>query len=362
VKTEEVRNENLIFQQLSNRNCLSVSRVSQVGDLQAAHVGCPLDSFSSTFCPSHGREHRRHGLDAGWAVLPNACVTIVNEGTDVTRRVSTDSKGDYQAADLNPGTYTVRVEAAGFSEFRSTGVVVAAQPRVRIDVDLKMGTTNATVTVNAGAPVIQTDMPSIASTRLRNAGKYFLQLVEHFRRNRRQRIIVLHFTPAWRFPGRQLIQLVYVWFPRRGRVLQRGRHQFKFSSLWQYGRTFSAAVGMIQEVAYSAVDNKAELGQLLNISVITQSGTNKFHGDLFDNYANSALDARNYFSNSLGRLIQNDFGANIGGPILRDKWFFFASGEFLRQAQPISINPSVPIMAMRAGDLGRVHTNVIYLM
>jgi len=287
----------------------------------------------------------------GGAVLPNASVTIVNEGTNVARRVSTDAKGDYQAADLNPGTYTVRVEAAGFSQFRSTGVVVAAQQTVRIDVDLKMGTTSATVTVNAGAPVIQTDMPSIASTvgseTLANTSSNLLSTSDATGDSG-----LLFYTSL--LPGGSQAGSSFDWsmYGSRGGEAYYNVDGISSNSAL-YGNMVGPSLppfGMIQEVAYSAVDNKAELGQLLNISVITQSGTNKFHGDLFDNYANSALDARNYFSNSLGRLIQNDFGANIGGPILRDKWFFFASGEFLRQAQPISINPSVPTMAMRAGD------------
>ena len=285
------------------------------------------------------------------AVLANARVTVTNDGTNISRSVTTNSKGDYVAADLNPGTYTVRVEAPGFAEVRNAGVVLAAQQTVRIDVGMKIGGVNSTVTVTAGAPVIQTDMPSISSTvtaeTLTSSSSNLLSTSDSTGDSG-----LLFYTSL--LPGGSQAGSSFDWsmYGSRGGEAYYNVDGISSNSAL-YGNMVGPSLppfGMIQEVEYSAVDNKAELGQLLNVSVITKSGTNKFHGDLFDNYANSALDARNYFSNTLGRLIQNDFGADVGGPILKDRWFFFASGEFLRQTQPISINPSVPTLAMRSGD------------
>jgi hypothetical protein len=285
------------------------------------------------------------------AVVGSANVTVTNNGTNVSRRVTTDSKGDYEAADLNPGTYTVEVEAPGFGKFRNTEVVVASQQTVRIDIRLNVHGLNSTVTVTAGAPVIQTDMPSIASTvtseTLASSSSNLLSTSDSTGDSG-----LLFYTSL--LPGGSQAGSSFDWsmYGSRGSEAYYNVDGISSNSVL-YGNMVGPSLppfGMIQEVAYSAVDNKAETGQLLNISVITKSGTNSFHGDLFDNYANSALDARNYFANSLGLLIQNDFGADVGGPILKNKWFFFASGEFLRQTQPISINPSVPTMAMRSGD------------
>ncbi len=284
-------------------------------------------------------------------VLANAHVTVTNSGTNVTRLLKSDAKGNYEAADLDPGTYTVKVDAAGFSPFVATDVAVVSQQTARVDVQLHVGEVNATVTVTGGAPVIQTDMPSIASTvtsqTLANSSSNLLSTSDATGDSG-----LLFYTSL--LPGGSQAGGSFDWsmYGSRGGEAYYNVDGVSSNSVL-YGNMVGPSLppfGMIQEVEYSAVDNKAEMGQLLNISVITKSGTNTFHGDLFDNYANSAFDARNYFANSLGRLIQNDFGADVGGPILKNKWFFFASGEFLRQTQPISINPSVPTLAMRGGD------------
>ncbi len=285
------------------------------------------------------------------SVLPGARIKVINNGTNAVRAVTADAHGDYEAADLDPGTYTVKVDSPGFSEFRNTGAVVAAQQTVRIDAHLSVQSTNSTVVVTAGAPVIQTDMPSIASTvsseTLTNTSSNLLSTSDATGDSG-----LLFYTTL--LPGGSQAGTSYDWsmYGSRGSEAYYNVDGISSNSAL-YGNMVGPSLppfGMIQEVEYSAVDNKAEMGQLLNISVITKSGTNSFHGDLFDNYANSALDARNYFANSVGKLISNDFGADIGGPIIRNRWFFFASGEFLRETEPTSINPSVPTLDFRNGD------------
>jgi hypothetical protein len=283
--------------------------------------------------------------------LPNAKVTITNEGTNISRSVISNTKGDYVAADLNPGTYTVKVEATGFGETRDAGVVLASQQTLRIDVTMKVGSTNSTVTVTAGESVIETEMPSISSTvsaeTLANSSSNLLSTSDSTGDSG-----LLFYTSL--LPGGSQAGSSFDWsmYGSRGSEAYYNVDGISSNSAL-YGNMVGPSLppfGMIQEVEYTAVNNKAELGQLLNISVITKSGTNEIHGDLFDEYASNVLQARNYFANSVGRLVQNDFGADVGGPIIKNKLFLFASGEFLREAQPISINPSVPTVAMRGGD------------
>jgi Carboxypeptidase regulatory-like domain len=285
------------------------------------------------------------------SVVANARVTITNEGTNISRVVTTNDKGDYVAADLNPGTYTVKVDAASFSQVSNSDVVLSPQQTVRIDAALQVGAVNSVVTVTSGAPVIQTDTPSISSTvtsqTLASSSSNLLSTSDATGDSG-----LLFYTTL--LPGGAQAGGSFDWsmYGSRGSEAYYNVDGISSNSAL-YGNMVGPSLppfGMIQDVEYSAVNNKAELGQLLNISVITKSGANAFHGDLFDNYANSALNARNYFANSIGRLIENDFGADVSGPIIRNKWFFFGSGEFLRQTQPISINPSVPTLAMRSGD------------
>lgn len=291
---------------------------------------------------------------ADGSVVPNAQVTVTDEGTNVSRKTTTNAKGQYVAADLNPGTYTVTAKAPGFASVQATGVVLASQQTVRSDLTLHVGKVQSTVTVNAGAPVLQTDMPTIQSTvserTLQSSSSNLLSTADPTGDSG-----LLFYTSL--MPGAggpQGADGSYDWtmYGSRGSEAYYNVDGISSNSVLN-GNMIGPALppfGMIQEVQYSAVNNQADMGQLLNISVITKSGTNKFHGDLFDDYANSVLDAKSYFSTSLGLLIQNDFGANISGPILKDKWFFSASGEFLREAQPISIDPSVPTAAMRSGN------------
>src|ERR1700677_142726 len=285
------------------------------------------------------------------SVVANARVTITNEGTNSSRIVTTNDKGDYVAADLNPGIYTVRVDASGFSQVSNSGVVLSPQQTVRIDAALQVGAVNSVVTVTSGAPVIQTDTPSISSTvtsqTLARTSSNLLSTSDATGDSG-----LLFYTTL--LPGGAQAGGSFDWsmYGSRGSEAYYNVDGISSNSAL-YGNMVGPSLppfGMIQEVEYTAVNNKAELGQLLNVSVITKSGTNAIHGDVFDNYASNVLQARNYFANSVGGLVQNDFGADIGGPITKNRLFLFASGEFLREAQPISINPSVPTLAMRGGD------------
>jgi Carboxypeptidase regulatory-like domain len=285
------------------------------------------------------------------AVLPNAQVTVTNDGTSLSRSVTANSKGDYVVAGLNPGTYSVKVETPGFAAVINSGVILASQQTLRVDVTMKVGSTNSTVTVTAGDSVIETEMPSISSTvsaqTLTNSSSNLLSTSDSTGDSG-----LLFYTSL--LPGGSQAGGSFDWsmYGSRGSEAYYNVDGISSNSAL-YGNMVGPSLppfGMIQEVEYTAVNNKAELGQLLNVSVITKSGTNTIHGDVFDNYASNVLQARNYFANSVGGLVQNDFGADIGGPIIKNKLFLFASGEFLREAQPISINPSVPTLAMRGGD------------
>jgi Carboxypeptidase regulatory-like domain len=288
---------------------------------------------------------------ADGSVLPNATVIVTNNGTNLSRKLTTDSRGNYEAEAINPGTFTVLVEATGFASYRNTDVVVASQQTLRIDVALKLGGVNATVTVTAGAPVIQTDMPSITSTvssnDLTNTSSNLLSTSDATGDSG-----VMFYTSL--LPGGFQQGTGYNWsmYGSRG-----AEAYYNVDGMSANSAIYGNMVGpdwppfdMIQEVQYSAVDNKAELGQTLNITVITKSGTNQFHGGLFDNYSTSGLLARNYFANAVGPLVSNDAGADLSGPIIKNKLFFFASSEFLREAQPISINPNVPTANMLSGN------------
>jgi Carboxypeptidase regulatory-like domain len=285
------------------------------------------------------------------SVVANATVTVTDNGTNTSRKITTDSKGDFEAEDINPGAYTVMVSAPGFAVFRNTDVAVTSQQTLRIDVSLKVGGANSTVTVTAGTPVIQTDMPSISSVvtsrDLTNTSSGLLSTADATGDSG-----LLYLTSLMPSGFQQGGGFSWSMYGSRG-----AEAYYNVDGMTANSAIYGNMVGpdwppfdMIQELQYAAVNNKAELGQMLNITVITKSGANKLHGDLFDNYATSGFNAINYFANSIGPLVKNDAGASLSGPIMKDKWFYFASAELLREAQPISINPSLPTTAMRSGN------------
>src|SRR5438067_950628 len=109
--------------------------------------------------------------------------------------------------------------------------------------------------------------------------------------------------------------------------------------------------GTIAEIRVSEINNAAEFGGVSDITTVSKSGTNQFHGGLFENHQNTALDARNPFSTAKTKTIMNNYGAFVGGPVKSNKTFFFGSYEGLKLPRETFIVQSVPSLALRNGDL-----------
>lgn len=294
------------------------------------------------------------------SLVPNATVTVVNEGTHFTRVVHSDNGGTYVVTALNPGNYTIKIDASGFGELQDTGVSLAAQQTVRIDGQLKMATSSSSVTVTAQNPVLTLEMPSIASTvtaeALNDSSSNLLGTSDSTGDSG-----LLFYTTL--LPGGSQAGTSFDWsmYGSRGGEAYYNVDGISSNSAL-YGNMVGPSLppfGMVQEVEYSAVNNKAEMGQLFNISMVTKSGSNAYHGDLFDNYGTSSLQAPGYFAaGKVGSYNQNDFGADVGGPIKKDKLFFYLSSELLREDTPITINPSLPTAAFESGDFSSLSTPI----
>jgi hypothetical protein len=294
------------------------------------------------------------------SLIPNATVTVINQGTHLTRTVKSDSNGTYTVNDLNPGTYAIKIDAPGFTELQNNAVTLTAQQTVRIDGHLTIAGTTSTVTVTSENPVVTLEMPSIASTvsseALNDTSSNLLGTSDSTGDSG-----LLFYTTL--LPGGSQAGTLFDW----SMYGSRGSEAFYnvdgiSSNSALYGNMVGRSLppfGMVQEVQYSSVNNKAEMGQLFNISMVTKSGTNLFHGDVFENYGTNTLQAPGFFAaGKVGNFNQNDFGADLGGPIRRDKAFFYASTELLRENTPISINPSLPTAAFEAGNFSSVTTPI----
>src|SRR3954453_7973332 len=103
--------------------------------------------------------------DSSGGVVPQTTIAVINQATNVERRVTSDARGNYEATHLNPGSYTVRVEATGFKRFENRDVLLQSQQTARVDVQLEVGSVGSEVTVTTGAPVVETDAPTISDVK-----------------------------------------------------------------------------------------------------------------------------------------------------------------------------------------------------
>jgi len=297
--------------------------------------------------------------DASGAIVPNATVMLSNEQTGVPQKTATDSVGLYQFLDLNPGRYTVSVAVQGFRTTEVKGLVVLVDQIVSLDLKLQLGDVSQSVEVSSNVELLQTESPATGTniTSVLTAG---LPLAN------RQFTDLAVLTPGASFaaPGAQA-----------GAFAVAGTRSQ--STNWQIdgvnaidpnvnGPTNSYRIAdAIQELsvatsAYSAQFGRASGGQ---VSVVTKSGTNAFHGGVFEFLRNDAIDADSFFTNALHGvkpvLRYNQFGGTLGGPIKRNKTFFFYSFERLDEINPTAVSAVVPTLAQRASIKDPIAANLV---
>jgi hypothetical protein len=268
---------------------------------------------------------------ADGSTVAGVTITITNEGTHAARTVTAGEHGGYAVPDLNPGSYDLRASAPGFNSIQSLGIVVLSQQTVRIDIPLKVGSVATQVVVTGGTPVIENEMPSISTTvtseEITRTSSNLLGTKDNTGDSGLEEYIAL--LPAghngsgssWSMNGSTTGEAYY-------------NVDGISSNSTLYGNADGPAFpsyDIVQEVKYDSVNNKAEMGQLLNITVITKSGTDNFHGSLFEHFGNEDLQAQSYFSQTNPPYTDNDFGGGVGGPILKRKLYFFAAYEGLRR-------------------------------
>ncbi|MBK9169805.1 MAG: carboxypeptidase regulatory-like domain-containing protein [Bryobacterales bacterium] len=292
--------------------------------------------------------------DATGAVVPSVEMTVVNEGTSLVRTVVTGNDGNYSVPNLNAGNYRIQAKAPGFNTFVVRGIALEALRTVRIDVRLEVGEVGTEVTVQGAAPVIETDSSSIAAVRtsrdLNDLPLNIRSTVSGTGDSGLYRYVFM--TPTGGQGGGSRFNLGGA----RG-----SQNFFNIDGISSNSPAFGNSIGpanpsfeSIQEVRFEIVNNKAEFGEVANITAITKSGTNEYHGALFWYHENAALNARPFFATSRGQNIRNNFGVSSGGPVIRNKLFFFATYEGERQRIPAILAPNVPTAIMRGGDFSAV--------
>ena len=303
--------------------------------------------------------------DPSKAVIADAKVAAISADTNLRYETKSTSSGEYYLKNLPPGPYRMEIEKPGFNKLVKPDVVVHVQDALDIDFEMTIGAASETVTVQAATPLVNTESATV-STLIDN------RFVENMPLNGRNFGALIDLTPG--------VALVPTNFFEEGQFSVNGQRPdanyfmvdgvsanfgSPVSSFGQGGTgqlpATNAFGGLndlvpldaLQEFRIQTSTFAPEFGRTpgAQISVVTKSGTNTLHGAAFEYLRNDVLDANNWFANSMGlpkpALRQNDFGGVLGGPILTDKLFFFASYEGVRVRQPQVANTYVPSLATR---------------
>ncbi len=277
--------------------------------------------------------------DPTGAALANATVTLVNTETKDTRTVQTNDSGAYLFTNLNPGHYSLNIKNAGFRPVNNSDLAVSAGDRRRVDTQLVVGESTQAIDVNTSAPVLQTDLSSISSTVSEQAvqnlplnGRNYVQLT--------QIVAGANEGPpnglgsGNRPDDRRQTSSVSV--NGQSDVINDNVIDGMDNNERMIGTIgVRPSIDAIQEVKILTNSFSADSGRSAGavINIITKSGTNKFHGSAYEYFRNDKLNAYSYqfgAHNPKTELRQNQLGGSIGGPIFKDRTFFFADVELLR--------------------------------
>ena len=295
--------------------------------------------------------------DSTGASVPGAKITIQELSTGISRDTVSNESGNYTFPDLTPGTYSVVVVANGFKKETRPSIDVVVNTTTRVDLALQPGSATETVTVTAAPAILQTDRADVST----NLESHTLQTMPVAVNQNFQTLLTLVpgvgppvFQHSQFFNAASSIQTEVNGQPREGNSYQiEGIDDDERTGLLQI---LIPPIQAIQTVDVSTSNYDAELGRAIGTvsNVIINSGTNQFHGMVTEYLQNSALDARAYFNKSVGHLAYNYFGGGLGGPILKDKLFFY--GDYFRSpdheanSNILNIPPPAVVHPQRGGQ------------
>ena len=298
--------------------------------------------------------------DPTGAAVPSAKVTATLVSQNFETSVESNEQGFYQFTALQPGTYTVAVEKSGFRQLKQTGVVLNVNQPLRLDLTLQLGQVTQSVEVSSTAPLVDTRSGTVSG------------LVDD------RRIVDLPLNGrnvvglARILPGISNVKANQNMSSARGGPemdVNGGRpnmNLFTFNGAYFNNPSRNTGVNppppdAIQEFQIQTANFDAEYGRNPGgqITLVSKSGTNAFHGAAWDFLRNNALNARNFFSDTVPTLKENQFGGAAGGPIKKDKLFFFGAYQGLRdRPQSVARQAKVPSAAERSGDFTSLSTTL----
>ena len=291
--------------------------------------------------------------DSSGAVVADAQVTITEVDRGTTLALTTNGAGEYVASPIRIGRYTVAVEKKGFKKAVAGPVQVNVQDRVSVDLQLQPGAATETVDVTSESPQLETetsDLGQLVDNQRINAlplnGRNYAQLA------------LLGAGVAPSEPGGRT-ETSYGFSSNGARSLQNNFLLDGIDNNANLGDVLSGSAYVVQPSVDAIAEFKVETnsysaefgrgnGAIMN--AVIKSGTNKFHGDVFEFVRNEKFDAINYFDTTQQPYKRNEFGFTLGGPIVKNKTFFFGDYEGLRLRQALPQLAQVPTPAELGGD------------
>jgi len=301
--------------------------------------------------------------DPSGAGLPKAHVTLINKATSVQKEADTDESGHYIITDVPPGNYDLKITASGFKPLTQTNLTVTANTVMNGDAKLQVGAVSEQVTVEASTVTLQTEKTDV-HTELTSEAILDMPLNQY-----RNFQTLINLVPG-ATPG--VFQNAIADTPERAlstniNGTNRNNNNTRVDGasdvfVWlPHHAVYVPPAETIQEVNISTNNFDAEQGMTggAAITVITKSGTNQYHGSAFEYFQNQALRAKQFFeAGPKGDSKLNDFGGTFGGPVVRDKVFFFGSYDGTFERDNRGNLQTLPTAALRAGDFTGTGTTI----
>ena len=297
--------------------------------------------------------------DPSGAVVTTANVTVANEKTGIKWEAKTNGAGIYTVPLLQPGAYRIEVQAPGFRTMSRAGIQLQVAQTAQLDFALEIGNAAQSVTVSDTAPLLDASSSAIG-------GLVTPEKVENLPMLGRNSNALVTLVPGVRATRQTTVNPVleshYQFFSINGS--RPNQSQFMFdggnnTNLTFNGPEYSPQVEEVQEFRIQTSNFSAEYANSGGgvINVVSKGGTNQLHGSLFEYFRNDVLTANDFFSNRSGKarpvLRYNQFGGTVGGPIIKNRTFFFFAYEGLREGIPTVVTTSVPTALQRVGNFSQ---------
>jgi hypothetical protein len=298
-------------------------------------------------------------VDSSGAIVPGVAVTVVNEETGIKWEARTNEVGNYVVPLLQPGHYRITASFQGFKSLSRGGIRLEVAQTARVDIALQVGEATESVDVTDTAPLLDSGTNAIG-------GLVSSEKVENLPLKGRNSSAFMMLVPGVRATrattNQPVLESHYQFFSVNGS--RPNQNQFTLdggnnTNLGFNSPEYSAQVEAVEEFRVQTSNFSAEYanagGAVINI--VTKSGSNAFHGSVFEFVRNNVFAANDFFSNRSGAmrpvLRYNQFGGTLGGPVIKNRTFFFFGYEGLRYKDPIVRTTSVPTEPQRAGDFSR---------